>query len=103
MNPNVNKSVSVTKVIKKMQLENLTREINTDKILIDHAEVNRPALQLSGFYDFFDKERVQIIGKVENAYMQTKTPEERKRLMISFSVTRCPAVFSPVGSSRRSM
>ncbi|MCI7276153.1 MAG: HPr(Ser) kinase/phosphatase [Cuneatibacter sp.] len=78
MNPNVNKSVSVTKVIKKMQLENLTREINTDKILIDHAEVNRPALQLSGFYDFFDKERVQIIGKVENAYMQTKTPEERE-------------------------
>ena len=78
MQPNANKSVSVTKVIKKMQLENLTREINTDKILIDHAEVNRPALQLTGFYDFFDKERVQIIGKVENAYMQTKTQEERE-------------------------
>ena len=39
MNPNVNKSVSVTKVIKKMQLENLTREINTDKILIGIAVV----------------------------------------------------------------
>ncbi len=63
-------SVELTKIIEKMNLENLTPEINTDEIKITQAEINRPALQLAGFFDYFDSERVQIIGHVEHTYMQ---------------------------------
>ena len=68
--------VPVRKLHERLDLRCLTREIDEDSILIEHPETNRPALQLAGFYDYFDHERVQIIGMVENAYLQTLTQEE---------------------------
>lgn len=64
-----NYSVKLSKIIKKLNLTNLTPEVNTNKILIRQTDVNRPALQLAGFYDFFDNNRVQIIGNVEYSYI----------------------------------
>lgn len=63
-------TVELTKLIDKMQLENCTPKLDTKKIKISQPDVNRPALQLAGFFDYFDSDRVQIIGHVENAYMQ---------------------------------
>lgn len=62
--------VSVYDMIKKMNLEEVIPEINTREIFINQAEVNRPALQLAGFFDHFDSNRVQIIGNVEALYMK---------------------------------
>lgn len=41
------------------------------------SDVNRPALQLTGFYDYFDPLRIQIIGRVESTYLDTLSPAER--------------------------
>ena len=60
-------SVKLSKVIEKFNLETLTPEINTKKIIIRQTDINRPALQLAGFFEYFDFNRIQIIGKVENA------------------------------------
>ena len=60
-----------------MNLKNLLPEIDTDKIVLSHPDVNRPALQLAGFFDHFDKERVQIIGLVESEYIKTLSRERR--------------------------
>ena len=57
--------VTISELIKKMKLKNTTPEIDTDKIVLTHPDVNRPALQLTGFFDHFDRERVQIIGYVD--------------------------------------
>ena len=43
--------VTITELIKKMDFRNLTPEIDADKIVLSHPDVNRPALQLTGFYD----------------------------------------------------
>lgn len=64
-------SVKVSKIIEKMNLLNLTPDISTDDILVTHPDINRPALQLTDFYDYFDNERVQIIGYVEKAYLES--------------------------------
>lgn len=69
--------VTLTQIIKKMDLVNHTPEINTDVIEISQADINRPALQLSGFFDYFDAERLQLIGNVEYAYMK-RLEEEGK-------------------------
>ena len=61
--------VTITELIDKMGLRNMTPELETDNVMLVHADVNRPALQLTGFFDHFDKDRVQIIGYVENAYI----------------------------------
>lgn len=61
--------VAITELIEKMELKNVTPEIDTDRIVLSHPDVNRPALQLAGFFDHFDRERVQIIGYVEQEYI----------------------------------
>ena len=42
--------VTITELIEKMHLRNSTPQIDTDKIVLTHPDVNRPALQLTGFF-----------------------------------------------------
>lgn len=72
-------SVSLKKVIDKLKLENLTPDIPIDKIKITQPDINRPALQMAGFFEFFDATRIQIIGFVEYYYMKEKIPEDKRR------------------------
>ena len=69
--------VTITELITKMKMKNVLPEIDTDKVVLSHPDVNRPALQLTGFFDHFDRDRVQIIGYVEQAYINTLPREVR--------------------------
>lgn len=71
-------SVSLTRIIEKMKLENLTPEIDVRKIKITQPDINRPALQMAGYFEHFDATRLQIIGFVEYTYMEGLS-EDRKR------------------------
>ena len=71
-------SVRLTRLIEKMKLENLTPEIDVSDIRLTQPEINRPALQLTGYFQHFDATRLQIIGFVEYSYMEG-LPDERKR------------------------
>lgn len=71
-------SVTLARIIEKMKLENLTPEIDLKKHNITLAEINRPALQLAGFFENFDATRLQIIGYVEYSYMEHLTDEQKK-------------------------
>ena len=62
-------TITLTQFIEKMNLKNHTPEINTDEILISDPDINRPALQLDGFFKHFDNTRIQICGNVEHAYI----------------------------------
>ncbi len=64
-------TIQLTSLIEKMDLYNHLPEINTDEILISEPDINRPALQLAGFFEHFDSTRVQIIGNVEHAYISS--------------------------------
>lgn len=70
-------NVELLKVIEKFELENLLPEVDPTQILITQPDVNRPALQLAGYYEHFDSERIQVIGYVEYTYMQQLSEEER--------------------------
>lgn len=63
-------TVALTKLIEKMKLENLTPDIDISSIKITQPDINRPALQLTGFFEHFERSRVQIIGFVEYTYME---------------------------------
>ena len=52
--------------------------------LVTTSDVNRPALQLTGFYDYFDPSRIQIIGRVESTYLDCLSPEDRRRTFDRF-------------------
>lgn len=70
--------IPFTKVVDNYGLVNHTPEINTDEVKITIPEVNRPALQLAGFFEHFDKERVQIIGNVEYAFLDNMQRQNRQ-------------------------
>ncbi len=68
-------TVSLEKVIHEMKLEKL---YYPDKeIMIETADVNRPGLQITGFFDYFDPSRIQIFGMVENTYLAGLSAEVR--------------------------
>lgn len=69
--------VTVADLMNKMALRNATPELDVEKTVLIHPEVNRPALQLAGFFDHFDHERVQAIGNVERAYVSTLSQERK--------------------------
>ena len=69
--------VKVSTLIGKMKLQNLTPEIDTDKARVYQPDINRPALQLAGFFEHFSHERIQIIGNVEYYYSKEMDREER--------------------------
>ncbi len=71
------KTVALSKLVEKLQLEWLTPEIDISKKEIITAEINRPALQLTGYFDHFFAERVQIIGYVEYTYLENLTREQK--------------------------
>lgn len=62
--------VSVYDMAKQLNLKEVIPEINTREIFITQAEINRPALQLAGFFEHFSNNRIQIIGNVEYLYLQ---------------------------------
>lgn len=84
--------VSLNKIMEEMELENLTPDINLEERMIHHAEINRPALQLAGFYKHFDAERLQIIGKVEFAYLEGLEPDERNEVMENLFAYELPCI-----------
>ena len=71
------KGVQLTKMVQELELNNLTPEIDLSGIVINTAEINRPALQLTGYLEHFANERVQIIGYVEYTYLE-HLPREAK-------------------------
>ena len=71
-------SVSLSKIIEKMGLKNLTPDIDVSQIKVEQTDINRPALQLTGFFEHFPTDRVQVIGHVENTYLTT-LDEGRKK------------------------
>ena len=58
-----NYTVPLTKIIKEFSLEKLYVPANLQERVIASNEVNRPGLQIAGYFEFFDEKRIQIIGK----------------------------------------
>jgi HPr kinase/phosphorylase len=70
----------LSKIVEKLGLELLTPDVDYSRIVITQKEINRPALQITGYFEHFQNDRIQIIGKVEYTYM--KQMERSKRVEI---------------------
>ena len=70
-------SVKLKTIAEEMELTPLHTSADYEQALIITADVNRPAMQLTGFYNYFDPHRLQIMGRVESTYLDTLSHEER--------------------------
>ncbi|MDD5939425.1 MAG: HPr(Ser) kinase/phosphatase [Lachnospiraceae bacterium] len=72
--------VKLSEVITKEELVNLTPDIDVSKIKIRQPDVNRPGVQLTGYFEHFDPLRIQIIGFVEHSYMAGMSQERQDEI-----------------------
>lgn len=86
------KAVKLTKMVEALNLKNMTPEVDMGPIRITVPDINRPALQLTGYFEHFASERVQIIGYVEFTYLKHMDREERIRCFETFISKKIPCV-----------
>ena len=84
--------VNLTQIIEKMKLENLTPDIDISKIKITQPDINRPALQLAGYFEHFEATRLQIIGFVEYSYIEGLPVARKKEIYERLLSCEIPAI-----------
>ena len=77
-------TVKLSKIIEEFKLETIHLPDLPENILVSCSRVNRPGLQMVGFYDHYEQERIQIIGKVEHLFLGQLNGEERSRRLEDF-------------------
>ena len=81
-----NFTIGLSKIISEFSLEVLNMPESGVEIMISSSEVNRPGLHMAGYFEFFDAERIQIIGKSEESFLKRFTEEKaEQRLRELFS------------------
>ncbi len=85
-------TVTLKQIIDEFKLEELYIPKNPEELLIGENEVNRPGLQLSNFYEYFNPERIQIVGKTEYAYLSALNETVRKETIENLFSHKIPAL-----------
>ena len=87
-----NFSVKLTEIIREFGLEVIYEPDNMDQIEVTTSDVNRPALQLIGYFNYFDPSRLQILGETEDSYIRPFTPEKRQESFERLFEKQIPAL-----------
>lgn len=85
-------SVALSAIIKELQLNVLYSPKDPEEILISRSDINRPALPLAGFFDCFERDRIQILGITEYAYLESLTEDERRKRIRALLANNPPAL-----------
>ena len=85
-------SVPLGKLISEFNLEVIRSGKDYEARAIRTEDVNRPGLQLIGFFDYFDPKRIQMIGRVETTYLTGLTPEARRECFDSLMAHDIPCL-----------
>ena len=98
--------VSVEKMRNKLGINVFTPDINLGERMIKKPDINRPALQLNGYFKHFDFERVQIIGTVEYTFLQQMDVYRKEKIFREFLSFDIPCIIfcrglKPIDSFRQ--
>ena len=85
-------SVALSKLVEKLDLKNVTPEVDISHIRITTPEINRPALQLAGYFAHFAYERVQVVGYVEYTYLENESREKKLAIYEQFLSYKIPCM-----------
>ncbi|MCC8191956.1 MAG: HPr(Ser) kinase/phosphatase [Ruminococcus sp.] len=85
-------TVPLKNIIEELDLEVVYTPKDTAEILIDDNDVNRPGLQLTGFYEYFNSSRIQVCGNMEYAYLESIGDALRFQKISKLFETRIPAI-----------
>lgn len=86
------KGVSLQALIKEFNLNWINEPFDITGRKVINNEVNRPSLQIAGYFDYFDSTRIQIVGRVEISYLSKMTSEERTKSLEKLFQTDIPCI-----------
>lgn len=87
-----NYTIQLSKIIGELGLEDLYLPKSAEDITIKSREVNRPGIELNGFYDYFDSHRITIIGRAETAMLENFGPQKQEEAIEKLFSMKPPAV-----------
>ena len=85
-------SVALSKIIKEMGLHEFYLPGSPDSVLIHSANVNRPGIELNGYYEYFDPERINLMGKAEFSMLASFPREKRVAAVRKLIQSKPPAI-----------
>ncbi|MCH5203298.1 MAG: HPr(Ser) kinase/phosphatase [Oscillospiraceae bacterium] len=85
-------SFPIKKMVEEFKLETIYMPEGGENALISNNDTNRPGLQFAGFYEYFDNTRIQVMGKMETAYLAGLDSELRKKRISDLLSYHFPAL-----------
>lgn len=85
-------SMKLSRIVDTHELNVIYKASDYDDVQIWNYNISRPALQFVGFYDYFDTDRIQLMGKAEEAYLRTLDEETREERINKFFSYKIPAL-----------
>ncbi len=85
-------TVSLARIMKEFSLETLYMPGNAEEMLIANTEINRPGLQLSGYFEYYDNQRIQVLGRSEMSYLYELPRDRYETTIDNFFATKPAAV-----------
>ncbi len=86
------RAVKLSAIIEEYSLKPIVTPEGYGDIELNVADVNRPSLQLAGFFEYFDSSRLQVIGMVEYTYLESLSSEDRYKSLERLIKEPIPAV-----------
>ncbi|MBE6998072.1 MAG: HPr(Ser) kinase/phosphatase [Ruminococcaceae bacterium] len=85
-------SMKLRTIVETHNLGVIYKASDFDEVEVWNYNISRPSLQFVGFYDYFDKERIQITGKAEAAYLRTLDEKKREEVIDALFAQKIPAL-----------
>lgn len=83
-------SVKITEIVNQLKMEVMYAPENMEELIVTDNDCNRPGLQLMGFYEYFNAERIQICGNMEFAYLASLDEKTRYERIDALFATKIP-------------
>ncbi|MBE6714113.1 MAG: HPr(Ser) kinase/phosphatase [Ruminococcaceae bacterium] len=91
-------SVTLQAIINELKLNVLFSPVDPSNIRINRNKINRPALPLTGFFECFDSDRIQVVGTTEYRYLASLPDDVRKEHIRRLFERRPPALIYTHGN-----
>jgi len=85
-------TIPVKKILREIPMEHIYIPRGGFDLPVSSTDLNRPSLQLTGFFAYFDNRRIQLFGRVEMAYLATLDSDARKEAVRGVFKRRIPLV-----------
>ena len=85
-------TVPLSAIIRETSLESVYMPTPPEERMIISSDVNRPGLALSGYFDYFDSDRIQVMGKNENSFLENLPEDLRIAHIEELVSTNPPAI-----------